>query len=50
MVRYEGDYIYGKKEGNGKFIDLFGNIYIGQFVNNKMNGKGKLFDSNNELF
>ena len=43
-LKYEGDYINGKKEGNGKFIDMFGNCYIGQFLNDEMNGKGKLFD------
>ena len=45
-IKYEGDYINGKREGNGKFIDEDGNYYIGQFKNDLRNGIGKVFLSN----
>ena len=45
-IMYEGDFINGKKEGNGKLIDENGNYYIGQFKNDLRNGRGKMFLSN----
>ena len=39
-IRYEGDYIDNKFEGNGKLIFADGHYYIGQFKNNLANGKG----------
>ena len=40
---YEGELINNIKEGNGKFIYNNGEFYVGQFKNNKFNGKGVLF-------
>ena len=48
-ILYEGDFINGKPEGNGKFIYENGNYYIGQFKNCLRNGKGILFYSNGNI-
>ena len=37
---YEGEMVNGKKEGNGRLVFKNGNFYVGQFKNNKYNGKG----------
>jgi len=42
---YEGDFINGEIEGNGKYIFENGNYYIGQFKNDLRNGKGILYYS-----
>ena len=42
-IIYEGDFINGRREGNGKMFDEIGNYYIGQFKDNLRNGKGKVF-------
>ena len=39
---YEGDFVNDKKEGNGKFIWKNGKYYIGEWKNNKKNGKEKI--------
>ena len=48
-IIYEGDFVYGKKEGKGKFFFGGGGCYIGNFVNGKMEGKGALYDKKDEL-
>lgn len=42
--KYDGDYQYGKKHGNGKFTFSSGNVYDGQWVNGKREGRGILVD------
>ena len=46
---YEGELINNIKEGNGKFIYNDGEFYIGQFKNNKFNGKGVIFYDKNKI-
>ena len=42
-IRYEGDFVNGKREGFGKIIDEDGNYYIGQFKGGLRNGRGKVY-------
>ena len=39
-IKYDGEFVNGKYEGNGKYIWEDGNYYIGQFLNGKRHGKG----------
>ena len=48
-LRYKGDFINGKKEGNGKYIYENGNYYIGEWKNDLKHGKGKLYDKDNKI-
>ena len=48
-IKYEGDWINDKKEGNGKYIWEDGNYYIGQFKNGLRNGKGTEYYSNGNI-
>ena len=38
-IKYDGDWINDKREGNGKYILEDGKYYIGQFKNDLGNGK-----------
>ena len=40
--QYEGDYIYGIKEGFGEFKWADGRVYKGPFKKGKQHGNGKL--------
>ena len=44
-IQYEGDYVNGKSEGNGKYIWEDGTYYIGEWKNGLFNGKGKEYYS-----
>ena len=46
---YEGDYVNGKKEGNGKIVYQNGKYYIGEFKEGERNGNGTLFDNDNSI-
>ena len=48
-IKYEGEFVNGKKEGRGKLIFVNGEYYIGQFSNNKLNGKGKMYYNNSTI-
>lgn len=48
-VKYEGDFIKGKMEGNGKFNYLNGEYYIGEWKNNKKHGKGTSYHKNGKI-
>lgn len=37
---YEGTFVHGKKEGEGKMVYKDGTIYTGQFKNNQIEGRG----------
>ena len=50
ILHYEGDFVNGIKEGNGKEIYESGNYYIGQFSNNKRNGKGKFYFKSGDFY
>mgnify|MGYP002624148171 FL=1 len=39
---YDGEFVNGKKEGEGKLIYMNGNKYEGSFARGRQNGKGKL--------
>ena len=41
--------IIKKKEGNGKFIWENGEYYIGEYLNDLKNGKGKIYYNNNSI-
>ena len=45
-LKYEGDFINGGFEGNGKHIFPNGNYYIGQFKGSMQNGKDILYYKN----
>ena len=47
--RYEGEFVKGKREGNGKLFYRNGDIYEGEFKNNVREGKGKIFLANGEI-
>ena len=41
-VRYEGEYLNGKKHGKGKEFNKYNKLlYEGEYSNGKRNGKGK---------
>ena len=42
-IKYDGNFINGKREGNGKYIYEDEDYYIGQWANGLRNGKGKLY-------
>ena len=37
---YEGDWVLGKREGMGQYRSSNGDLFIGEFFNNKYHGKG----------
>ncbi len=39
-IKYDGDFVNGKKEGKGKYVWEDGEYYIGQWLNNQKHGKG----------
>ncbi|CAD8159395.1 unnamed protein product [Paramecium pentaurelia] len=45
---YEGQFQNGKKHGEGKLFLTNGEVFIGTFLNNLINGKGR-FELNNQL-
>ena len=48
---YKGSWnAQGIKEGFGTFIDSKGNKYIGEWKNDKFNGKGRLFSTNGDYY
>ena len=40
-IKYDGDFINDKFEGNGKYIYKNGDYYIGEWKNNVVHGIGK---------
>ena len=48
-IKYEGDFINDKRDGNGKNIFENGYYYIGQFKNGLRNGKGILYYSKGNI-
>ena len=48
-IKYEGDFIKDKFEGDGKFFWKDGEYYIGQFLNGFMHGKGTLYYKNGSI-
>ena len=43
FIKYEGDFVNDKYEGNGKYIYENDEYYIGQFLNGLRHGKGTLY-------
>ena len=48
-LKYEGDFVDGGFEGNGKHIFPNGNYYIGQYKGSMQNGKGILYYKNGNI-
>ena len=48
-IKYDGDFVNGKREGNGKYIYESGNYYIGQWKNGLKHGKGTMFNSSGNI-
>ena len=48
-IKYDGDFVNDKFEGNGKYIWENGNYYIGQWLNDKRHGKGILYYKNGNI-
>ena len=48
-VLYDGEFVYGKKQGLGKRIYKSGNYYIGQWLNDKKHGKGIEYYKNDNI-
>ena len=48
-IRYEGEYVDDKEEGNGKLIYENGDYYIGQFKNGMRHGKGVHYYKNGNI-
>ena len=48
-IKFEGDFINGKFEGNGKYIWENGEYYIGQWKNGLFHGKGIEYYSNGNI-
>ena len=46
---YKGEFFNGKRDGNGIFLNEFGEYYIGQWVKDHMHGKGKIYDKDGNL-
>ncbi|MCU0849274.1 MAG: hypothetical protein MUD12_15435 [Spirochaetes bacterium] len=46
---YEGEWLEGKKNGKGVFIDKFGNRIEGNWVNNKLHGEAKFYSINGNI-
>ena len=45
----KGNFVNGKREGNGKYIWENGNYYIGQWLNGKKHGKGTEYYKNGNI-
>ncbi len=48
-IKYEGDFVDGKRERKGKYIDKDG-TYNGEWLNDLMNGKGILNYNNGNKY
>ena len=48
-IKYEGDFVNGNFEGNGKLYGQSGVYYIGQFKNSEMHGKGIIYSKDGEV-
>ena len=48
-IKYEGDFVNDKYEGNGKYIWEDGEYYIGQFLNGLKHGKGTIYYKNKNI-
>jgi len=48
-IKYEGDWVNGKREGNGKAVYKNGDYYIGSFKNNFRDGKGIEYYKNGNI-
>ena len=48
-IKYDGDFVNDKFEGNEKYIDEVGNYYNGKWLNGKRQGKGILYYKNGNI-
>lgn len=47
-MKYEGDYAYGKKEGQGRYEWQDGSYYEGDFIDSKFHGQGTYYFAETE--
>ena len=47
---YDGEFVNGKREGEGKLIYANGNHYEGTFLGGLPNGRGKLIQTDNDIY
>lgn len=50
QLKYEGEYVLGRREGKGTYYFKNGDRYQGSFKENKMNGKGVYYYANGDRF
>ena len=48
-IMYDGNFVNGKYEGDGKYIYENGEYYIGQFLNGLKHGKGIVYYKNGTI-
>ena len=48
-IKYDGDFVNNKYEGNGKYIYENGDYYIGPFINGLKHGKGIIYYKNGNI-
>ena len=48
-IEYDGNFLEGKFDGEGKYVYENGDYYIGHFKNGLCHGKGKEYDKNGKL-
>ena len=48
-IKYDGEFVNGKFEGNGKYIYENGEYYIGQWLNGNRHGKGIYYYKNGNI-
>ena len=48
-IKYDGEFVNNKPEGNGIYYYENGDYYIGELKNGLRNGKGKEYDSEGKI-
>ena len=47
--RFEGEFLYGERNGKGKEYDFDGKLFEGNYINNVKSGRGKEYYFNGQL-
>ena len=48
-MMYDGEFVNDKMKGKGKYINEYGNYYIGEWINGNEHGKGILYYKNGNI-